>query len=226
MVTRQALLIGGLVLLLGAPVRPAPIEYAGLLDFVDVDLGGAVYSGRGIGTAFTGTIDDVTFSGSLSDGVIPTAFTCCIDADGMEFSDNVMVDAAIAARLNSWVGSGGAFAPGHLLDLIDIEGDALTASGGRIEIGLSYVLDPTAFSGSGAAAYPFDPADLYVAVFFIFEENALGEEIYSAMGNLEPVPLPPTLGLLVTGFLASLAVARRRGQRGCRCYGFGNLLSR
>jgi hypothetical protein len=209
MVTRQALLLGGLVLLMATPVRPAPIEYAGLLDFVDVDLGGAVYSGRGVGTAFTGTIDDATFSGSLSDGVTPTAFTCCIDAGGMEFTDNMPVDADIAERLNSWVGSG-AFAPGHYVDMIDIEGDALTAGGGRIEIGLSYVLDPTAFSGSGAGAYPFDPADLYVAVFFIFEESALGEEIYSAMGNLEPVPLPPSLGLLVTGFLASLAAARRR----------------
>lgn len=206
---RQGFLIGSVLLLMALPARSAPIDFAGLVDFVDLDAGGAVYSGRGVGTAFTGTIDDETFSGSLSDGVTPTAFSCCIDADGMEFSDNVPVDADIAERLNFWLGPG-FFVPGHSVDLIDIEGDAATADGGRIEIGLSYVLDPAAFSGTGA--YPFDPADLYVAVFFIFEENALGEEIYSAMGNLEPVPLPATLGLLVSGFLASLAAARPRGR--------------
>lgn len=207
---RPVSLLGFAALLAPWLAHPAPIDFAGQLDFVDLDAGGAVYSGTNLGTAFTGTIDDVTFSGNVSDGTLLTNFTCCIAAGGMEFTDNEPVDAATAARLNSLLGSSGAFAPGHFIDLIDIEGDVATAGGGRLEAGISYVLDPAAFSGGSAADYPFDPADLYLALFFILEEDSQGEDIFDAMGRIDPVPLPATAWLLLTGFVASLATARRR----------------
>lgn len=77
---------------------------------------------------------------------------------------------------------------------------------GRIEIGITYVLDPMAFSDEDPSNYPFDPPDLRRALFFIVEENATGGDIYSGIGCI-PVPLPATPWLQVTAVLASLACA-------------------
>lgn len=207
---RSVLLLGCTALLTPWLAHSAPINFSGQIDIVDFDEGGAIYSGTSVGTTITGSIDDATFGGHVSNGTILTNFTCCIAADGMEFTDNEELDAEFAAGLNSLLGSSGTFAPGDFVDLIDIEGDTTTAGGGRLEAGVSYVLDPAAFSSGGAGAYPFDPADLYLAVFFIFEENSQGDDIFGAIGRIDPVPLPATVWLLVTGFAASLAAARRR----------------
>lgn len=72
------------------------------------------------------------------------------------------------------------FSDGDLVDGVDIEGDTTTVGGGRIEVGLSYVLDPGAFSSTDPGNYPFDPNDVLMELFFIVEEDDADAEIYNA----------------------------------------------
>lgn len=210
-----------LLLLTGSSQLAAvPINFSGPLVDIEIDLGGAIYSGVPTGTTFTGVIDDVTASGNVSDGLTPTVFGCCIAAGALEFTDDVVIDAAFAAQGNLLAGAS-IFNDGDVIDLIDLEGDVMTASGGRIEVGLSFVLDPAAFD---SAIYPFDPANLLLAVFFILEEDSSGTDIYSGIGPLKSVtlrpfsssgsaaPLPGTAWLLCFGLLAAIPTwYRRRG---------------
>jgi hypothetical protein len=207
---RRSAWLPALVLVLSPwRAQAAGINFTGLLDFVDLDTGGAAYAGTATGTRFTGAIDDVTFNGFITDGATRTDFGCCIAAGGIEIADNQAVDQATADRLNSWLGPG-FFAPGHSIDVLNIEGDLRTTGGGRIEVGLSYILHPDAFPNSNPGNYPFDPADLYLTLFFILEENSLATNTYDAIGRVDAVPLPPTVWLLLTGVLAGFGYSRRR----------------
>jgi len=142
-----------------------------------------VYSGVAIGSVFSGVIDDVTFDGSITDGTTLTSFGCCIAAGGLSISNNVSLDASEAALLNS-LGNFN-FVAGDLIDLIDIEADANTSGGGRIEIGLSYVLDPLSFSDGSLDNYPPDALDILISLFFIAEFDSQEDDIYSALGALD-----------------------------------------
>lgn len=160
------------------------INFSGQLDLVVEDLGGAVYSGVQIGTAFSGFIDPNTGSGQISDGTTLTSVGCCIAAGGLGVTDNDIVDSdsidiftAFAPQLGAQIGDS--------FDLIDIEGDATTTTNGRIEFGLSYVFPPDTFTNESVDNYPFDPAEVLTAIFFIVEEDQNGEEIYTAGGLLD-----------------------------------------
>ncbi len=185
----------------------ATIHFSGSLDIIELDRGGAVYSGVALGTSFSGLIDDITFAGSISDGTTQTDFGCCIAAGGLGVSNDTLVTAEDAALLNSLAGSD-IFSTGDLIDGVDIEGDAATAGGGRIEIGVSYIFDGATFDDASLGNYPFDPNDVMLALFFITEENSLGRTSYAAVGALHPVPLPATAWLLGSGLLALFARAR------------------
>jgi hypothetical protein len=162
------------------------INFSGQLDIVE-DSGGAIYSGVPLGTTFSGTIDDVTAEGFITDGTTSTAFGCCIAAGGLSVSNNEILDADTAALLNTLAGTN--FVAGDPVDLIDIEGDATTAAGGRIEIGLSFVLDAQAFDDASPENYPPDPADVILSVFFIVEFDDQDQEIYAGVGVLDSYPL-------------------------------------
>jgi hypothetical protein len=165
------------------------INFSGQLDYVALDAGGAVYSNVPLGTDFFGAIDDVTFSGFISDGTTLTPFGCCIAAGGLSVENNKALDASEAMILNAL---GLTLSAGDEVDSINIEGDVLTASGGRIEIGLSYIFDASIFSDDSLSNYPFDPNDLDLALFFIAEFDTLGKEIYSAVGLINQfIDVPP-----------------------------------
>ena len=163
--------------------QAAVINFSGQLDVVELDTGGAVYSGVAIGSVFSGVIDDVTFNGSITDGTTLTAFSCCIAAGGLSITNNETLNAGDAALLNSLGNTN--FVAGDQIDLIDLEGDAMTSGGGRIEIGLSYILDPLSFSDESLENYPPDPGDMLISLFFIFEADAQDQDIYSAFGALD-----------------------------------------
>mgnify|MGYP001550220422 CR=1 FL=1 len=165
------------LLLMGAHslTYAAVINFSGQLDNIDVDSGTAIYSGVVLGTVFSGTIDDATFTGSITDGTTATPFGCCIAAGGLSVTNNETLDADTATLLNSIANT--SFVAGDQVDLIDLEGDAATAGGGRIEVGLSYVLDPLAFSDNSLDNYPPDAGDLLVSLFFVVEENGQGAEL-------------------------------------------------
>ncbi len=164
--------------------QAAAINFSGQLDIVDIDTGGAVYSGVDIGTVFSGAIDDVTFDGSITDGTTLTSFDCCLmGAGGLSISNNETLNASDAALLNSLGNT--SFVAGDLIDVIDLEGDASTSGGGRIEIGISYVLDPLSFSDSSLDNYPPNADDILITFFFIVEFDSQDEEIYSALGALD-----------------------------------------
>ena len=159
------------------------ISFSGELGVIEQDAGGAVYSGVPIDTRMFGEINDVTFGGFISDGTTITAFSCCIAAGGLDVANDQAIDASDAALINSLAGT--SFVGGELIDLVDIEGDAVTAGGGRIEIGVSYVLSNTAFDDDSLTNYPPSQTDILVAVFFIAEFNVSGEVIYSAVGLID-----------------------------------------
>ncbi len=159
------------------------INFSGQLDVVELDTGGAVYSGVAIGSVFSGDIDDVTFNGSINDGTTLTAFSCCIAAGGLSITNNEILNAGDAALLNSLGNTN--FVAGDQVDLIDLEGDVMTSGGGRIEIGLSYILDPLSFSDESLENYPPDPGDILISLFFIFEADSQDQDIYSAFGALD-----------------------------------------
>jgi len=189
--TARTVIAGLLALFTPLSVQAAVISFSGDLDVVIVDDGG-VYSGTPLGTTFTGTIDDVTANGVISDGATATPFSCCIAADGLDIEHDVMLDAADADFLNALAGSM-LFSAGDLIDTLNIEGDAATANGGRIEIGLSFILAPTAFDDNDPANYPFDVNDLIMTLFFILEEDAnddIDNDIYEAIGLVDILTLP------------------------------------
>jgi len=187
----------------------ATISFIGQLDFVEIDNGSAVYSSVPVGTGFSGEIDDVTFSGSITDGTTLTNFGCCISAGGLGITNDMVLTADDANFINSILGYP-QYNAGDLIDGVDIEGDAATSSGGRIEIGLSFLLDPNSFSNTDPSNYPFNPADLEVALFFILEENSSGVDIYSAGGQISFVPLPASIWLFGSSVFGLLGLHRRR----------------
>ena len=165
------------------------INFSGQLDIVVVDDGGAVYSGVPIGSNFFGEIDPVTANGFVWDAAIFTPFGCCIAAGGLSVSNDDILDVDTATLLNFLAGT--SFVAGDSIDGINIEGDVLTAGGGRIEIGLSYILDPLAFDDESLTNYPPNPADILTALFFIAEVDDQGQDIYSALGVLDAIdPFP------------------------------------
>ena len=176
------------------------INFSGQLDVID-DSSGAVYSGATTSTNFSGNIDDVTANGSISDGATVTSFGCCIAAGGFSITNNEVLDASSAAFLNSIIGSS-TFSAGDVVDTVDIEGDATTAGGGRIEVGLNYILDGNTFSNTDSSNYPFKQDDLLLALFFIVEEDINGDTIFDAVGQLDPVP-PPVATYLAPGWVAT-----------------------
>lgn len=202
-----------LLVIFTAHADAATISINGALDYVDVDVGGGVYSGRLPGDAFTGFIDDVTAGGEISDGSTTTSFSCCtMAAGGLSVSNDVELGSDDADRLNALLGEL-RFMAGDRVDGVDIEGDASTAGGGRIEIGVSYLLEPDAFADEAPGNYPFDPDKLILSLFFIYEEDMLGDDVFSGVGRLTAVPLPAAAWFFGSGLVGLAGVARLRGKR-------------
>jgi hypothetical protein len=186
----RAILIGFTVLFLSiTSASAAAINFSGPLDVIDLDTGSGVYSGTPIGTNFSGFIDDVSANGEITDGTTITLFSCCLAAGGLSVDNDIILDAADASFLNTVLGSP-LFSSGDMVDIINIEGDAATAAGGdaRIEIGLSYIFAGNTFIDDALSNYPFNPNDVLLDLFFIAEEDFFGDDIYSAVGQLDSPP--------------------------------------
>ena len=202
------LIVGSFI---SAELAAATIAFQGTLGVIDVDEPGATYAGSPLGQTFNGEIDDVTFDGFISDGTTTTPFNCCDAAGGIAITNDLVLSAGDVAFLNGLAGSN-AFAENETVDLVDIEGDGATPSGGRIEVGLSYVLTSSAFSNDDISNYPFNPSDVRLALFFIVEEDNAGLDVYDAVGAVTPVPLPAALIFAVSGMLG-IFIQTRRGKK-------------
>ncbi len=186
----------------------ATINFSGTLDIVS-DAGGAIYSAVPLGTTLSGSIDDVTGDVEITDGTTPTTIVCCSTPGVLTVTNDMMLSADDAALFNMFLGVP-MFNAGDLVDGIDLEGDAPTATGGRIEVGLSYLFASDTFSDTGPGNYPFDPTKVLLSLFFIIEENSGGGEIYSSLGQLTAVPLPASLWLFGVSIAALVRLSRRR----------------
>ena len=186
--------------------QAASVSFNGKLSFVETDTGG-VYSGTPLGTDFWGEIDDENFNGFINNGTTLTNFRCCIAAGGLSIDNDMVLIEDDANFLNSVFGVL-KYSAGDIVDKVNIEGDALTSSGGRIEIGLSYILDSNSFSNTDLSNYPFDPANVEVALFFIFEEDSTGTDVYSAAGPT--VPLPASIWLLGSGLIGLVRLKNKK----------------
>jgi PEP-CTERM motif len=200
-----------------ALVNAALIDISSKLEAVPVDDGTGIFAGAPIATPFSGFIDDATANGQLGDGTTIVSFACCIAAGGLEIFNDEMLDAETAALLNSLPGVSG-YAEGDLVDSVNIEGDVETAAGGRIEIGVSYLFGSGTFADTLPSNYPFDPKAVRLALFFIFEEDATGSEVFNAVGRLAtaPVPEPSTIALWFVGAAILTIFHARRRRHGCR----------
>jgi hypothetical protein len=172
-------------------IQASIINFNGDLDYIEFDKGGGIYSGVAIGTEFSGVIDDENANGSISDGTTITSFGCCIAAGGLTVENDVILTEEDASFLNTISGSS-QFSNGDKIDAVNIEGDKITLSGGRVEIGLSYVLDSSAFPNNDLRNYPFNSDKVKLAMFFIFEEDAADQNIFSAGGKIQQPISPPT----------------------------------
>jgi len=158
------------------------IFFNGQLDYIQYDKGG-VYSGTAINTDFVGGIDDDDTNGYISDGSTSTSFGCCIAAGGLSVTNDMALSAEDVAFLNGAAGSV-QYAEGDVVDVINIEGDKTTDSGGRIEIGISYILPSDSFDNEDPSNYPIDQNKIELAFFFIYEEDDSGNDLYSAGGKI------------------------------------------
>ncbi|MGI9285452.1 MAG: VPLPA-CTERM sorting domain-containing protein [Pseudomonadales bacterium] len=222
---------GALATVLAMNANAVVIDFQGSPDIIEVDSGGAVYSGA---TFFSGSIDvqpDGTFTdGVITDGTTSTAFSCpmftdpdtCGIAAGSSFSNNVVLDQDSASLLNTLLGTSN-FSAGDTVDGVNIEGDANTGNGTRIEAGLSYIFPSDTFAdglSTFADIFPlFDPDDATVALFFILEDDDNlpddDDDIYSAFGLLDSpptpeVPLPAAAWLFGSALLGLIAARKRR----------------
>ena len=177
-------LICALLFILGSSdTHASDIDFSGKLDSIQMDEGGGVYSGVPIGTDFVGRIDDNGAGGFISDGTTRTSFSCCISASTLSVSNDMAITLEEATFLNEVYGSQ-RYSAGDIIDSVNIEGDENTAAGGRIEIGVSYILPANTFNNSDLGNYPVNQNDIELALFFIFEENSSGQDIYSAGGKI------------------------------------------
>lgn len=204
----SALLLGASLLV--GPAYAATINFDGPLVFIEVDDPASRYGGTPLGTQFTGNIDDVTFNGSITGNGITTDFTCCIAAGpNPSFDDDVELLQPDADFLNDLAGKT-VFKSGDIIDVVDIEGDVIIPNGNRVEVGLSYILDPSAFDSSGM--YPFDPDKRLLTLYFIIEQlPGASDDIYNVLGRDYVVPLPASVWLFGSA-LGLLGFARRRAR--------------
>ena len=209
----------------------ATSSFAGNLDVIFQDDGGR-YTGTLLGAPFSGEIDDATGFGNISDGATPTDFTCCEFAGLLELTDNVEIETAETQDLINGIQDVVEVDIGDMFDLVDLEGDVRLPNGNRIEVGLSFVLLPSAFDDEDLGNYPFDPDDLLFTLFFILEEmpsEVEDQTIYDVVGLVDDIvlpfgddpddpddpsaiiPLPASILALCGAVFALLAVGRRRG---------------
>ena len=159
------------------------INFKGILDFIEYDEGGGVYSEVSAGTVFEGSIDEYHANGFISNGKTLTLFGCCIAAGGLSVSNNMVLTHDEVAYLNGVLGSQ-EYSVGDVVDSINIEGDKTTDNGGRVEIGISYILPADSFDSDDLGNYPVEQNDIELSLFFIHEEDSNGQDIYSAGGKI------------------------------------------
>ena len=76
---------------------------------------------------------------------------------------------------------------------------------------MSYLFDSNAFADTLSGNYPFDPSAVKLALFFVLEENAAGDDIYDAVGLMPlPVPEPSMIALWLVGTAILLVAGLRR----------------
>jgi len=165
-----------------------PISFIGKLTLIEEDNGGGVYSGSPLGTSFSGVIDDIAADGHITDGTTFTAFGCCIAAGGLDLADNMTLSATEAGIFNA-VAEADVLSAGQLVDFVDLEGDMMLANGNRIEVGINLVFDSNTFDGMVPGG-SLDSLEPLVSLFFIYEENSGGDDVFSGSGRL--LPTPPT----------------------------------
>ncbi|MCB1740778.1 MAG: hypothetical protein KDK91_10430, partial [Gammaproteobacteria bacterium] len=183
-------------LLASGDLLAASIPFQGTLDIVEVEDAGARYLGA-LGDTFRGTIDDIGAYGFISDGTTATFFDCCtLAAGGPMINLDIELDDDTLDMLGRLPDPPLLPANGRV-DLVDIEGDTSTMTGGRIEVGLSYLFPAGTFADEQVSTnFPLDTTQALAAVFFIVEEDGSGTEIFNGLGQLRPVPLPAPLLML------------------------------
>ncbi len=156
------------------------INFAGHIDIITENTGTGTFSATPLGTAVSGFIDDQTFDGSVTVGARTEPFSCCIDAGGLDVTNDRALDADDVAQLNALAGSA-MYSFGDLIDGVDIEGDVILAGGNRLQVAVSYVFAPDTFATGNINNYPFDPSSIVLAFFQILEETP-DDKLFEGMG--------------------------------------------
>lgn len=165
----------------------ATIAFAGEVDIILENNATSDLNAVTVGTPVTGEIDDETAFGFISSALGTVSFTCCDAAGLIEVGDDQTLDSDEADLLNL-LAMDTQFAEGDVLDVINIEGDT-DSDAGRIEVGLSFILQPDAVASEDPSGYPFDPDDLLLTLFFVLQEDG-DNDIFDALGVVDDLTLP------------------------------------
>jgi len=173
-----------------------PVAFIGNMDLIEADTGGSDYSGTAQGTTFSGYFDDVDFIGEITNGSIRTEFGCSITQDCAEVINNLVLESDDISGFNMLAGSP-IFSAGQIVDSVAIGSDIPVAGGGTLLIGLAYIFDPDTYDNDILNNFTFDPDAAIISTFFVVEEDAFENSVFSGGGLL--LELPPQLTTVHTG---------------------------
>lgn len=195
------------------------INFSGTLDLILVNDGTGTFASAPQGSPVSGFIDDQTFNGEITVDGITESFDCCIFAGGLSVSNDEVLDEETAALLNQLAGST-VFTAGEIVDGVNVEGDVDLGKGQRLEVGVSYLLNGAAFPDDSLSNYPFNNADVRIALFFILEENPI-DDVYDALGVF-PIPIVDTDNDGIPDNLDNCSATANPSQLDSNADGFGN----
>jgi len=153
--------------------------FVGQIDTVTVDNGESVFSGTVMGDDIRGGMNYETAVGTIVK--IGSSFpilnvNCCNSAGGVTTTDNVVLNEAAAELYNQLLGTS-QFSNGDIVDILHAEGDNVTPTDTRVELGVTFVLFEDSIDDG--KPYDFREDDLQFSIAFVLEES-MDVEIFSA----------------------------------------------
>jgi hypothetical protein len=215
------------VLIMSASVNAATVNFTGTLGFIEIDNDSSTYSGFNIGDSFSGSF---TYGNSFSDAS-SIDITAPISADysftGVPYGGFIIDGSITTTGMNSLLGIGNdddmgddaviinnLYGAGSTTATTATDNWSIDSSNSTQAFGLAlYSLDTSLFSGLSFQVIPPTLGEADYAIFYITEQDELGNSIYLATGKLttiSAVPVPAAVWLFGSGLIGLIGLARAK----------------